>query len=95
MAQMIVRNDAARKSQMFYKLSLILINQEIANVRIIMIQSAFRMHKIPFQHKKIILLIIYMQSFVRRIVAQNEYELAKNRFLLFFSSNNSKFFERV
>ena len=95
MAQMIVRNDAARKSQMFYKLSLILINQEKENVRIVMIQSAFRMHKIHSQHKKIILFIIYMQSFVRRIVAQNEYELAKNRFLLCFSSNNSKFFERV
>ena len=60
MAQMIVRNDAARKSQMFCKLYLILIDQEKENTSIIMIQSTFRMHKICSQHKKIILFIIYI-----------------------------------
>ena len=48
----------------------------------IIIQSTYRMHKIRSQHKKIILSIIYMQSFVRRIVAQNEYELKVNAALL-------------
>ena len=60
MAQLIVRNDAARKSQMFCKLYLILIDQEKENTSIIMIQSTFRMHKICSQHKKIILFIIYI-----------------------------------
>ena len=37
----------------------------------IIIQYTFRMHKICSQYKKSIRSIIYMQSFVRRIVAQN------------------------
>ena len=82
MAQMIVRNDAARKNQMFCKLPLFLIDQEKESKSVIMIQSTFRMHKIRSQHKKIILSIIYMQSFVRRIVAQNEYEIKVNAALL-------------
>ena len=84
MAQMIVRNDAAKKGQMFCKSSLLIIDQGEKKKFVIMIQSTFRMHEIHSQHKKIIVSIIYMQSFIRRIVAQNEYELAKNRFLLFF-----------
>ena len=82
MAQMIVRNDAARKIQMFCKLPLFLIDQEKESKSVIMIQSTFRMHKIRSQHKKIILSIIYMQNFVRRIVAQNEYEIKVNAALL-------------
>ena len=61
MAQMIVRNDAARKSQIFSKLSLILIDHKKENASIIMIQSTFRMHKIRSQHKKIIPLFIYAE----------------------------------
>ena len=37
----------------------------------IIIQYTFRMHKICSQYKKSFLSIIYMQSFVRRITAQN------------------------
>ena len=91
MAQMIVRNDTARNSHIFQKLSFLLIDQEKEN-KTLFIQSTFRMHKIRSQHKNIIISIIYMRNFIRRIVAQNEYELAKNRFLLCFSSNNFKSF---
>ena len=95
MAQMIVRNDVARKSHLFCKLSLLIIDQEKKkkNKSVIMTQSTLRMHNIRSQHKKIILSIIYMQSFVRRIVAQNEYELAKSRFLLCFLATTSSYFK--
>ena len=48
---MIVRNDTARKSQFFSKLSLILIDQEKENTSVIMIQPSFRIYKIHSQHK--------------------------------------------
>ena len=71
MAQMIVRNDVAGKSHLFCKLSLLVIDQEKKkkSKSVIMTQCTLRMHNIRSQHKKIILSIIYMQSFVRRIVA--------------------------
>ena len=59
MAQIIVRNDAAKKSQRFCKLSLILIDQEKENTSIIMIQSTFRIYKIHSQHKNRSIYFIY------------------------------------
>ena len=82
MSQMIVRSNAARKFQMFCKLSLFLIDQGKKSKSVIMIQSTFRMHKIRSQYKKIILSTICMQSFVRCIIAQNDYELKVNAALL-------------